>query len=40
MSLQLTFLFLYRNTRPVTYKLVGTRKCVKQCCLTAVRVTC
>ena len=35
---KLTFLFLYRNARPVTYKLVGAGKCVEQGSFTAVRV--
>ena len=30
MSLQLTFFFLDRNTRPVTYKLIGSGQCVEQ----------
>ena len=38
MSLQLTFFFLDRNTRPVTYKLIGSGQRVEQSSLTAVRV--
>jgi len=36
---QLTFLFLYGNTRPVAYKLVGTGKSIEQGSFTAVGVT-
>ena len=35
---KLAFLFLYRNARPVTYKLIGAGKCVEQGGFTAVRV--
>ncbi len=37
--LQFAFLFLHRNARPVTHKLVGAGESIEQRSLTAVRVT-
>ena len=39
MTFQLTFLFFYGYTRPVTNELVRTCQCVEQCGFTSVRVT-
>ena len=39
LSLQPSFLFFHRNSRPVSHKLVGAGQSIKQCCLAAVWVS-
>ena len=39
-TFEFTFLFFYCNARPVSDKLIRTCQSIKQCCFTAVWITC